>query len=175
MAKRDKGDAEPGPPLTIRLTKISDERHRLDIVRADGSGEGAELETRSFLVHDLIHYAVESTAGLRESFWGLLASGQTFADLHDAVANRPAAMRGTISGEAGLTETIVGIYTGMAMGRNSADDTHAALANVFAVHEQHMPPWLTLDFAREVQEKLRRLRGEWKALPFGRTMELRFG
>jgi len=175
MAKRGPDDRPQRPALTIRLTKISDDRHRLEIVRADGSAEGVELETRSFLVHDLIHYAVESTAGLRDSFWGQLASGRTFADLHDAVAMRPGERRGTIAGEAGETETIVGIFTGMAMGRTTPEATHAAIEDVFEVHQRALPPWLTFAFATEVAEKLRRLRGEWKALPYGRTMELVFG
>lgn len=39
--------------LLLRFTKHSDQRHSLAYVRSDGTGEAAELETRSFLVHDL--------------------------------------------------------------------------------------------------------------------------
>lgn len=40
-------------------------------------------ETRSYLVHDLLHYAVESEAGLSGGFWGNLARGKTLADMND--------------------------------------------------------------------------------------------
>jgi hypothetical protein len=61
--------------MRVLLTKISDARHRLDVVRDDGSVAGAELDSRSFLVHDLAHFAVEKEAGLGLGFWGALAAG----------------------------------------------------------------------------------------------------
>lgn len=36
------------------------------------------------------------------------------------------------------------------------------------------PDWLTGDFMRCVLERLRQLQGQWRATPFGQTMELRF-
>lgn len=48
--------------MRISLTKLSDARHRFSYLRADGSGETLELETRSFLIHDLVHFALENAA-----------------------------------------------------------------------------------------------------------------
>jgi hypothetical protein len=70
--------------MQIRLRKISDLRHRLEIIRNDGSRDAVELASRSFLIHDFLHYAVESRAGLTASFWGMLASGKSFKDVHEA-------------------------------------------------------------------------------------------
>ncbi len=61
--------------LRIRLTRISNDRHRFEAIRADGSVEIRELETRSYLTHDLVHFAVESEGKLGEGFYGLLARG----------------------------------------------------------------------------------------------------
>ena len=36
--------------------------HRFDYRRADGTGEGIEMETRSHLDHDLLHYAYPTLA-----------------------------------------------------------------------------------------------------------------
>jgi hypothetical protein len=69
--------------MRILLTKLNDASHRFEIVRADGSGERAELETRSTLLHDLVHYAVEAQAGLTSAFFGRLASGDALAELAD--------------------------------------------------------------------------------------------
>jgi hypothetical protein len=66
-------------PLRIRIHKLNDEQHRLEIVRADGRCEEVLCETRSYLRHDFLHYAVESSAALTSGFWGLLASGTTLA------------------------------------------------------------------------------------------------
>lgn len=37
-----------------------------------------------------------------------------------------------------------------------------------------LPPWLTKEFVLAVKEQIRRLMGEWWALPFGQTMLLEF-
>ncbi len=47
------------------------------------------LETRSMLLHDLVHYAVEGAEGLTDGFWGLLAGGASLADLRDPDAITP--------------------------------------------------------------------------------------
>ena len=58
--------------MRILLHKISDDRHTLEIVRADGRRERVDCETRSYLQHDLLHYAVETEASLAAGFWGSL-------------------------------------------------------------------------------------------------------
>jgi hypothetical protein len=69
--------------MRIVLTKTSDRRHGLELVRSDGSRESVELVTREALFHDLLHYVVESSLRMQGGFWGTLASGKTMADLND--------------------------------------------------------------------------------------------
>jgi hypothetical protein len=69
--------------MRIRLRKLSEERHELAISRDGASWETAECETRSYLTHDLLHYAVEAEAGVQSGFWGRLASGATLAEMND--------------------------------------------------------------------------------------------
>jgi hypothetical protein len=57
--------------MQIQFRKISDLRHALRIVRPDGARDEVDCETRSTLVHDLLHYAVESEAKLSTGFWGI--------------------------------------------------------------------------------------------------------
>jgi hypothetical protein len=97
--------------LTVRLTRLSNSRHRMAIIRADGSSETHELETRSTLRHDLVHFAFETEAGLTESFFGLLAKGATL----EALAGK--GMESFAPGvEIGMTERIVGPLSGVAYG-----------------------------------------------------------
>ena len=67
--------------MLIRLTRLTNDRHRLEFVRDDGTREARELQTRSALLHVLVHYAVETEAGLEASFYGQIAAGKTYESL----------------------------------------------------------------------------------------------
>lgn len=166
--------------MLIRLTKLSDRRHRLEVVRADRTREAVELETRSFLLHDFIHYAVESEAELRDSFWGGLAGGRTMAELYAAMKEatrddiEKAMATAAATTETATTEAVVGVFTGLAQGRSTPDETLEGVGRLFEAQQRAVPPWLTLAFAERVKERLRHLTGEWRALPYGETMELTY-
>lgn len=69
-----------GPPtyregVQVSLLKVSDTRHRVAVVRPDGSGETVELASKDFLLHDLAHFAFEVEAGLTHGVWGSVAYG----------------------------------------------------------------------------------------------------
>jgi hypothetical protein len=165
--------------MQIRLRKISDLRHRLEIIRNDGSRDAVELASRSFLIHDFLHYAVESRAGLTASFWGMLASGKSFKDVHESFAMVSAADRAALlESEAAVTEAIVGALTGVAQERTQeradAEAAIAGLTRLFEAQERAMPAWLTVAFVDGVREHMRRLRGQWRAVPFGGDMAIEF-
>ena len=154
--------------LLLRFTKLSDERHRFEYRRGDGSGEAIEMETRSLLTHDLVHYAVESEAGLRGSFYGILARIGGYEEL--TVAGGAA-----LGGEIAVAERIVGALQG-ALAQDELDEA-AFLAQVtehLELFDERAPRWLTPAFVAAVRERLRQLTGRWKATPFGETMELEF-
>jgi hypothetical protein len=69
--------------LGITLTRGKDAKDVLAITRADGSRTWSR-ESQPFLsFHDLAHYVVESTLGMQNGFYGLVAQGwdiTTFAD-----------------------------------------------------------------------------------------------
>jgi hypothetical protein len=155
--------------MRIALTKVSDDAHRLALTHDDGWHESVELASRSFLWHDFLHYAVETNAGLRQSFWGLLASGKTLAELHDAMGDcaRPAA-------EAMITEAVVGVMTNVVRQDIPPDAAIEGLGRLFEAQGRDMPVWFTAVFVERVCEHMRRLMGEWRALPYGREMQLAF-
>lgn len=96
--------ARPIPCLRIRLTRLSPTHHAFGYSRADGSAEDLSLETKSFLLHDLLHFAVEREAGLQRSFYGTLARGANYGSL-----NSPDMIW---QGEAATTERVGGGLTG---------------------------------------------------------------
>lgn len=155
--------------MLIRLTRLTNERHRLELVRDDGSREARELETRSALLHDLVHYAVETEAGLKASFYGLLASGKTYEALTAQPSADPEAMQ---------TELVV--VRIQAIAKNdawAAVEPEGLVQSIIAGFRSlgHEPPaWLSGDLIVRVRERLRRVQGQWRATPFHQTLELEF-
>jgi hypothetical protein len=157
--------------LTLRLTKLSNTHHRFAYERSDGSGQSIELATRNFLLHDLIHYAVETEGRFKNSFYGLLDRGETYESLGDADITDDAHPGAP---EILMTERVVGAFTSLAKGETTPEQVITGVKNLLDAHEEPMPSWLTIEFAEGVAERLRRLQGEWKATPFGATLELEF-
>ncbi|HEX5048951.1 MAG TPA: hypothetical protein VFX89_17700 [Gammaproteobacteria bacterium] len=151
--------------MLIRFTRLTNDRHRFEIVRDDGTREARELETRSALEHDLAHYAVELEAGLSESFYGRLAQGITYDELTTVPM---------ISGEALQTEGVVVRFQDSPEFGSDPERCVREIVSGFAAMGREPPTWVTADFVARARERLRRVRGLWRATPFHRTMELEF-
>jgi hypothetical protein len=154
--------------MLIRFTRLTNDRHRFEIVRDDGSCEGPDLETRSTMLHDFVHFAVETEAGLHNSFYGRLAQGQAYDDLAGN-PGRPEAMQ---------TEAVVGQIQGSLKDGAAPETDPAQLAREIAAGFQSVgaqpPAWVTPEFIVGVRERLRRLQGQWRATPFHEPMEIEF-
>jgi hypothetical protein len=153
--------------LEVCFTRLSPTHHRLEIGRADGSREAVELETRSCLVHDLVHFAFETEAGLSRSFYGRLAAGFPLVGEAPDVGRTP-------NPEGELTERIVGPLQAVVQGKASARGMLAGLAQLLEAHGEPMPPWLTEELVARTAERFRRIYGQWTATPFGATLRLAF-
>jgi hypothetical protein len=155
--------------MEILLTRLTDDRHRMEIARADGSREAVTLETRSYLLHDLLHLAIEAEARLTTGFWGCLAAGKTLADMNDRTG---AAMK-EHAAEIATVEQVVGALTGAAKGA-PAGAVLAGLQRWVEAQGRPAPLWLDEPFIVRVQERMRRLLGQWRATRHGETMSLRW-
>lgn len=156
--------------MKIRFTKVSNTHHRLEVIRDDGSSESADLETKSLLKHDLIHLAVEKEAALTNSVWGLIASGQSFADfqMEDLMSEN------AVNKEIQETEKIVGAFTGLVDRELNVQDWFSGVKTFFESSGSDIPEYLTVEFVKKVLERYRRLNGEWKSTKFGDTMEVKW-
>lgn len=139
--------------MEIAFTKISDDRHAVSVARADGTSERIELESRSFLRHDLAHFAIESELPIRNGYWGCVASGASLTG--DGVAGS----------EAQFAESLAGPIQTL-FRTNAGPDAYATLLDEAARSRDDG------DLATRVYERIRRLRGHWKATPYGGDMEL---
>ncbi len=147
--------------LRVRFTRLSNDRHRFEAIRPGGSVEIRELESRSFLMHDLVHYAVELEAGLRKSFYGQLARGAGYEDLAS-------------DGEGVRTEMVVGALQGAIKGEVDPEAFMRQLKAMWANIGREPPEWLSADVIARALERLRQVQGRWRATPFGEAMELEF-
>lgn len=146
--------------MRILMTRINPDRHLLTIVRADGSREEANLETRSLLVHDLVHYAVEIEVPFHKGFYGLLASGQTLAALSDKTKPWPT---GT---EIAAAEGLVGPLQSMLKG----DDFDPVAAH--AQFELFRPDPPSVELLGRIGSRFRSVFGRYSSTRFGQTLEL---
>lgn len=149
--------------MLIRMMRLTNERHRFEAVRADGSVERLELETRSFLLHDLVHFAVESAGQLDQGFFGLLARGEAYEASAD-----------TFAGETGRVEKVVAMLQGALKGEVDTTAFVERARAAFVAVDEAAPDWLTPEVVARSLEILRRLQGRWRATPFGGVMELAF-
>lgn len=155
--------------LRILLRKLSDERHVLEVVRGDGRSERIECETRSYLCHDLLHYAVEAEARLDSGFWGTLARGRTLEQMNDRSGAAMAAAGSVMP----MIEQIVGAMSAAVKGQ-PAEEVVASLRRNATALPWSIPAWFHVEFVAAVQERMRRLLGRWRATPFGGALELRW-
>lgn len=153
--------------MHIELRKISDKQHELTVVRDDGQRESTTCETRSTLVHDLLHYAAEREARVRTGFWGTLAAGRSLADMND----RGGAALGPAATGVMAIERIVGPLSAALKG--APPDELAPRLRVFLTDTGHAAPdWLTPSFVAAVQARMRALLGAWRAVAYGDALIL---
>ncbi len=145
--------------LRIQITKRSDGGGVLRCTRADGSVTWQKQTARHaghFALHDLTHFAVESTLGFRRGFFGLIAEGW---DIDDTTGK---GARGKLPKEAGEVEQIVGLF-----------DMERASGVLLTAEDckQYGRPLTEEEIAR-----VRKLRGElftrWFAVEPGASLEL---
>lgn len=133
--------------MLIHFTRLTKERHRFAIERQGLPDESRDLETRSYLVHDLVHFVVERTLGRQYSFYGLLARGTSLCALSDRTKPWPE------GSELADTEGLVARLQGPLTGRGA------------------LPPWA---FVPDVVRGWRSVHGQWRGTRFGATCTFRW-
>jgi hypothetical protein len=157
--------------MIITLTKLTREKHRMDIARDDGSKESAELETRSLAAHDLLHYAVESAGMIEHGFYGLVAKGKTLAELNDR-EKMDMGSKHVADSDIGLTEIMVGPLSQLM--NDKADESQAlrAIEQVCGLQGVKVPPFMSIAWLSGVKKDINNLLRQWHSLRIGGTMQL---
>lgn len=157
--------------MIIRLKRLNPTHHRLTIVRSDGSSDSVELETRSYLTHDLIHLAFEETAGLKEGFWGRLASGASIEQLNTVDQFAHGSLPRTPSE---IIEVVVGGMTGYVLGRAQVQEVFEGLEALILAYGLELPAYVSQDVLVRTRDRYRSLLGMWNSCPFEEELEFTF-
>jgi hypothetical protein len=156
--------------VKVCLKKAKDGRPAVTFVRDDGSSTTGRLGLGDFgPVHDLTHYAVETTLGLPHGFYGLLAAGWNIADFE---AKGTAAR---LPDEAIVAECIVGQLTNVVFGGREVTTTDfnwLVREALVALRPAAAVPTIDNTAFRALRECLAALLDRWRALPPGGTLEL---
>lgn len=157
--------------LQIFITQISPTHHRFEYKRKDGTGESSEIETKSFLIHDFVHFVLETQAEIQNGFYGLLDQGYSYNELSVSPdADLP-------TKEALNVERIVGPLSSFLekTDTQNIDSFLSIINNMFDSYEEPVPEWLTKEILSKTITHYKQLKGEWRSLSFGKTLELEFG
>jgi len=152
--------------MKVQITKKPDGSGVLRCVRDDGSVTWQKQTDRHaayFALHDLTHFAVETTLGLRRGFFGLIAEGW---DIEDTTGK---GARGPLPPEAGEAEMIVGVFSAeRAGGQIWTVEEFNECAAMTGVRS------LTFDEIVRVKKKRSELFQQWSAVEPGTTLELTY-
>jgi hypothetical protein len=152
--------------VRVQITKKADGSGVLRCVRADSSVTWQKQTDRHaayFSLHDLTHFAVETTLGLRRGFFGLIAEGW---DIEDTTGK---GARGPLPPEAGEAEMMVGVFSAEAAGGViwTVDEFNEYAATVGTRK-------LSADEIARVKKKRSELFQQWSAVEPGAALELQF-
>ncbi len=148
----------PGKPTTLRC------------IRDDGSVTWQSYGNHSgfFAVHDLTHYAIETTLGYRQAFWRMIAAGRELGDFGPGDAK-------TFHCEAIYAETLAGLLT-TSQGNGSFltyTDIKATIDS--KAHEAGFDPVkLMEEHLLLIRRRVRELRCEWERLSDSGILTLPF-
>ena len=149
--------------MVIEITKRADGAGVLRCVRDDGSVTWQKQDRHAafFALHDLTHYAVETTLGWR-GFFGLVAAGWEIEETTGKGA------RGPLPEEAGAVEQVVGLF-----------DSERGGGAVWTLEEWHefggpAAKRLTANDLARIRKRRSELFRQWAEVPVGEALRLPF-
>lgn len=154
--------------MTLRFTKSrhADRPHTLTCLRDDGTSTG-QGSTEFFILHDLTHYATESTLGLTEAFYGLLNQGWDISSFEEREPGSRKSRR--LPEEAMVAEVLAGTYDMENVAGPQPDEDR--VERLTSVGLTRIP---TPDEFQSIRSLRTELHQRWRSLAAGETLELPF-
>ncbi len=157
--------------MQVRFIKESPDRYRLECARDDGSKTAASLEFRGYFKHDLMHFVIERTANLQDSFFGMVKAGKELTELSPKAIREAAAV---FHAEIQITEIVVGALQGASKSEVDYEEACCKIQEYLTLMSLAEPAYLTPDFCERVVAEHRSLLGRWGQLRGGDCLEFSF-
>jgi hypothetical protein len=152
--------------LTVKFTR-KQARSRLSCHRADGSSTAGDLGPQ-LPYHDLAHYVVESTLGIRRGFFGNIAAGCSIESLGDKRTIK------TLGAEAWVAEVLaralISVQTGACHREQFAELVNSELAHLKIAAVEG----LSVAGIDQMSDEFQRLAKQFDALAPGESLSLEF-
>lgn len=142
--------------MKIEIKKTTNYQCEYTILRDNDCVEIVALETKTYLVHDICHYAVEKNLQYSKGFWGLLSSGHSFNELFGK--------ENPLTRELRFIEQIVGPVQSIYYGHMRKEDFEQ-----FVKHLNFKVPKTVLQASLN---EVRIIMNNWEKLSWGETMRL---
>lgn len=160
--------------LRIQFDKQGDGAVVFRCTRADASSTWQKHVGKAalfFPFHDLTHYAVESTFGFSDGFYGLIDAGWDIADTGGKGA------RGALPARAGIVEHLVGLFDRERVGGApplTAEEFNGILADLAESGRISHAPTVTESQLAAARSRISELYDQLASLQAGTSMELFF-
>ncbi|MEE8154426.1 MAG: hypothetical protein V3T53_05645 [Phycisphaerales bacterium] len=154
--------------MIIRLKKGRGKPDVLTCIRSDGSTTWTRLRIPA--QHDLVHYVVETTLGLRDSFYGLVARGVDITDFEKPKEQQT--FQTPI--EAVHTEYIVGLLQMELANGAPYEDFNAQLRAMCEQNRFSAPPEIEPEVIQRIRQAVSAILYEWQTVAPGQTFELTY-
>lgn len=156
--------------MQVQFLRAKDKEDVLSVVRDDGSTSW-QHQHPGIPVHDLTHFAVESTLGLKDGFYGLLVQGWDISRLTDKD------VRTTLPPEGMWTELVVGLIQSERLSPQplSAPEFNAMLARSCEEFGITIERHVTQAELSRIRTTFADLHSQWNALAPGERLSLEFG
>ncbi|MGB3589952.1 MAG: hypothetical protein WBA23_25620 [Tunicatimonas sp.] len=160
--------------MKIQFTKQQNRPSVFKCFRPDGTETWMSITQLFALEHDIVHYAVETTLGFRQAFYGMLLRGYNVTDFAAPRHLRPAALLPiNLPLEAQQTEMLVNLFQTELHDGTSMED-FIGIAK-FTFEAQVVPfPDINEQQVGQIRARIRALLRQWHELPTGATLELNF-
>jgi len=160
--------------LVITVKKHQNKPNTLSCTRQDGSKTWSKIHP-GLAIHDLIHYAVETTLGFQNAFYGLVAQGYNIEDFALPRVERPIPLLPkNLPFEAIYTEFLVGLFQVETLSCEPYVDFNRVLKDVYAEKGLEGFRPLSKKQINDIRLKIKTLNQSWKETHFDEALVLEF-
>ncbi|MDP9229066.1 MAG: hypothetical protein M3O67_00170 [Bacteroidota bacterium] len=155
--------------MEISFLKGKNKKNTISIQRKDGTVTWMQCDI-FFVLHDLMHYAVETTLNYRNAFYGMLESGVNITDF--VIPKDQRAFE--LTAEALAVENIVNLML-IQYNQGVSGDFHQLLLEAYSLNSPGLqPPLITNEQLQNMRKKFDSLALQWFSLPEEKKLVLSF-